>query len=93
MRNFTFMFYVARCELHFKTKMYIFVVFQCEGANCPTTPVWSCNFDQGMCPQLQNLLVGGDAEFQWTRHQGQTLTPNTGPAVDHTQGTFNGKLC
>ncbi len=55
--------------------------------------MWTCNFDQSTCPQLQSLPVGGDSEFLWVRNTGSTPTPGTGPTADHTIGGQGGEAC
>ncbi|XP_070557625.1 MAM and LDL-receptor class A domain-containing protein 1-like isoform X2 [Ptychodera flava] len=41
-----------------------------------------CDFEDDLCGWLQSL----DDEFDWSRHQGFTKTPHTGPSGDHTIG-------
>ncbi|XP_075067573.1 MAM and LDL-receptor class A domain-containing protein 1 [Mixophyes fleayi] len=52
--------------------------------NC--APELQCDFEHGMCNWIQDT----DDDFDWTRHQGQTPTLNTGPMKDHTLGTVKG---
>nr|XP_016850155.1 PREDICTED: MAM and LDL-receptor class A domain-containing protein 1 [Anolis carolinensis] len=52
---------------------------QCE-------PELQCNFELGLCNWEQDM----DDDFNWTRTQGPTSTPNTGPMKDHTLGTVKG---
>jgi hypothetical protein len=48
----------------------------------------NCNFDQHthLC-QWKNLR---DDDFDWTLHNGPTVSTGTGPSVDHTTGTKAG---
>lgn len=43
----------------------------------------TCTFQDGICGYTQDT---GDS-FDWTRGSGATVTPNTGPASDHTLGS------
>ncbi|XP_066440821.1 MAM and LDL-receptor class A domain-containing protein 1 [Eleutherodactylus coqui] len=52
--------------------------------NC--TSELQCNFEDGLCNWMQDT----DDDFDWTRHQGQTPTLDTGPMKDHTLGTAKG---
>ncbi|XP_072010896.1 MAM and LDL-receptor class A domain-containing protein 1 [Engystomops pustulosus] len=45
-----------------------------------------CDFEHGLC----NWMQDPDDDFDWTRHQGQTPTLDTGPMKDHTLGTARG---
>ena len=54
----------------------------CSGTN------GGCNFEQDMCTWT-NTRVGDD--FDWLRKMGSTISTATGPASDHTIGTFLGK--
>lgn len=47
----------------------------------------NCDFESDTCGYL-NTRVGD--QFDWLRSTGGTLTPNTGPSVDHTTGTDQG---
>lgn len=47
----------------------------------------TCDFEDGMCA-WQN--VPGD-DFDWQRKQGSTSDFGTGPNVDHTKNTVEGK--
>ncbi|XP_044280965.1 MAM and LDL-receptor class A domain-containing protein 1 [Varanus komodoensis] len=49
-------------------------------------PELQCNFELGLCNWEQDL----NDDFNWTRNQGPTSTPNTGPMKDHTLGTVRG---
>ncbi|XP_049338853.1 MAM and LDL-receptor class A domain-containing protein 1 [Astyanax mexicanus] len=46
-----------------------------------------CDFEEGLCSWTQD--VEGDI-FDWSRIQGPTPTPKTGPLKDHTWGTVDG---
>lgn len=50
------------------------------------TPELQCNFENGIC----NWEQATDDDFDWTRNQGPTTTPNTGPMKDNTLGTAKG---
>ncbi|KAM4705173.1 MAM and LDL-receptor class A domain-containing protein 1 [Rhinophrynus dorsalis] len=52
--------------------------------NC--NPELQCNFEEGLCNWKQDF----DDDFDWTRNQGSTPTPDTGPMKDHTLGTGKG---
>ncbi|XP_075684387.1 MAM and LDL-receptor class A domain-containing protein 1 [Rhinoderma darwinii] len=52
--------------------------------NC--TSELQCDFEDGLC----NWMQEPDDDFDWTRHQGQTPTLDTGPMKDHTLGTAKG---
>ena len=52
---------------------------------CP--PARLCDFGDNWC-HFTNIK--GD-QFNWTRRRGSTFSVNTGPSVDHTTGTQNGK--
>ncbi|XP_069815135.1 MAM and LDL-receptor class A domain-containing protein 1 [Dendropsophus ebraccatus] len=52
--------------------------------NC--TSELQCDFEDGLCNWIQDT----DDDFDWTRHQGQTQTLDTGPMKDHTLGTVKG---
>ncbi|KAJ8022720.1 MAM and LDL-receptor class A domain-containing protein 2 [Holothuria leucospilota] len=43
----------------------------------------TCTFEDGTCG-FYDLV---DDDFDWTRHQGSTLSTDTGPSGDHTTGT------
>ncbi|XP_062977317.1 MAM and LDL-receptor class A domain-containing protein 1 [Elgaria multicarinata webbii] len=49
-------------------------------------PELQCNFELGLCNWEQDM----NDDFNWTRNQGPTSTPNTGPMKDHTLGTVRG---
>ncbi|XP_078234386.1 MAM and LDL-receptor class A domain-containing protein 1 [Pogona vitticeps] len=49
-------------------------------------PELQCSFEHGLCNWEQDM----DDDFNWTRNQGLTSTPNTGPMKDHTLGTSKG---
>ncbi|KAL4635263.1 MAM and LDL-receptor class A domain-containing protein 1 [Arapaima gigas] len=51
------------------------------------SPDLQCSFEEGLCSWTQD--AEGDV-FDWTRIQGPTPTPNTGPWKDHTLGHVNG---
>lgn len=56
----------------------------------PTTPppvINNCTFEQGLCSWTN---AKGD-NFDWTRDRGGTASWNTGPSVDHTLGTRQGR--
>ncbi|XP_070567019.1 MAM and LDL-receptor class A domain-containing protein 2-like [Ptychodera flava] len=56
---------------------------------CPTPPYHSleCDFeDNHLCDWTQE----SDDDFDWTWGSGSTVTPGTGPSVDHTTGTDQG---
>ncbi|XP_040289986.1 MAM and LDL-receptor class A domain-containing protein 1 [Bufo bufo] len=53
--------------------------------NC--TSELQCNFEEGLCNWTQDTDTD---DFDWTRHQGQTPTTDTGPMKDHTLGTAKG---
>ncbi|XP_069502716.1 MAM and LDL-receptor class A domain-containing protein 1 [Ambystoma mexicanum] len=55
-----------------------------DEVNC--NPDLQCNFENGLCNWEQDT----DDNFNWTRINGPTPTPNTGPMKDHTFGTVNG---
>lgn len=46
-----------------------------------------CTFDINICEWEQATTDN----FDWIRHKGPTLTPNTGPSYDHTTGGRNSK--
>lgn len=48
--------------------------------------LFDCSFEDGMCDWIND--DNGDVE--WERNRGPTLTPNTGPDVDHTLGSALG---
>ncbi|XP_063781223.1 MAM and LDL-receptor class A domain-containing protein 1 [Pseudophryne corroboree] len=52
--------------------------------NC--TSELQCDFENGLCNWMQDI----EDDFDWTRHQGQTPTLDTGPMKDHTLGTAKG---
>ncbi|XP_020608618.1 MAM and LDL-receptor class A domain-containing protein 1-like [Orbicella faveolata] len=54
--------------------------FMLESGYCRST--FSCNFDTSMCGFVQD----SNDDFDWTRHQGSTLSSGTGPSADHTTG-------
>lgn len=54
---------------------------------CP--PPGSCDFEIDTCG-YSNTRKGDN--FDWQRSAGATLTPNTGPTVDHTTGSDRGIL-
>jgi hypothetical protein len=50
----------------------------------------SCNFEKdGLCDwqQIQN----GEDNFDWSINIGETSSKNTGPEVDHTTGSKEGR--
>ncbi|KAM7159543.1 MAM and LDL-receptor class A domain-containing protein 1 isoform 2-T2 [Molossus nigricans] len=49
-------------------------------------PGLQCNFENGLC----NWKQDSEDDFDWTRNQGPTSTPNTGPMKDNTLGTAQG---
>ena len=53
-------------------------------------PVFTqCDFDSGtLCGWTQ----ASDDQFDWTVHQKNTGTSQTGPSYDHTTGSNNGKI-
>ncbi|KAH3850646.1 hypothetical protein DPMN_093071, partial [Dreissena polymorpha] len=51
--------------------------------------VSSCNFDNDTNCIWHNVHAGDN--FDWTLHQGETPSENTGPTYDHTTGTLQGK--
>ncbi|XP_073437949.1 MAM and LDL-receptor class A domain-containing protein 1 [Dendrobates tinctorius] len=55
-----------------------------DESNC--TSELQCDFEDGLC----NWIQDSDDDFDWTRHQGQTPTLDTGPMKDHTLGTAKG---
>ena len=46
-----------------------------------------CDFERGLCGYTQSQ----SDNFDWTRHQGTTLSSNTGPLTDHTFKNDTGK--
>ncbi|XP_052269942.1 MAM and LDL-receptor class A domain-containing protein 1-like [Dreissena polymorpha] len=58
-----------------------------NGENCSTDS--RCNFDNDTNCIWHNVHVGDN--FDWTLHQGETPSENTGPTYDHTTGTHQGK--
>ncbi|XP_077347057.1 MAM and LDL-receptor class A domain-containing protein 1 isoform X1 [Lithobates pipiens] len=55
-----------------------------DESNC--TSELQCDFEDGLCNWAQET----EDDFDWTRHQGQTPTLDTGPMKDHTLGTVRG---
>ncbi|XP_023673966.2 MAM and LDL-receptor class A domain-containing protein 1 isoform X1 [Paramormyrops kingsleyae] len=51
------------------------------------SPDLQCSFENGLCSWTQ---MTEEDVFDWTRIQGPTPTPNTGPWKDHTLGHVNG---
>ncbi|KAM4729149.1 apical endosomal glycoprotein [Anableps anableps] len=51
---------------------------------CPDSDL--CDFEEGSCNWQQAI----SDDFDWIRHSGSTLNPNTGPDVDHTTNTPTG---
>ncbi|XP_014669304.1 PREDICTED: leukocyte tyrosine kinase receptor-like [Priapulus caudatus] len=50
-------------------------------ATCASMPDGArCDFEQGFCGWLNSI----HDDFEWTRHNGSTPTPETGPTTDHT---------
>lgn len=49
-----------------------------------------CTFEDGLCGWT-NLKEKRDSHLDWTRYKGASPTANTGPSVDHTLGTDEGK--
>ena len=49
---------------------------------------FSCDFENGMCPGWE---VNQGGQFPWKVHNGSTPSPYTGPDVDHTKKTSDGK--
>ncbi|XP_013409923.1 MAM and LDL-receptor class A domain-containing protein 1 isoform X1 [Lingula anatina] len=47
------------------------------------TAPFTCNFDKNVCGFTQS----SSDQFDWTRHQGNTSSPKTGPSKDHTTGS------
>ena len=43
----------------------------------------TCDFETDTCGWTQS----GADDFDWTRHNGNTSSPNTGPDGDHTDPT------
>ncbi|XP_071479396.1 MAM and LDL-receptor class A domain-containing protein 1-like, partial [Diadema antillarum] len=65
-----------------------FTVDCCDGSDeirvdCESFGYTLCDFEDGFCGWSQMTTD----EFDWTRHQGDTGSENTGPAEDHTTGT------
>ena len=62
----------------------------CTGSYAPDCLLLeaTCNFDVSLCGFEQ----GTDDKFDWTRHNGNTLTSGTGPSFDHTTGDMTGEL-
>ena len=54
----------------------------------PCPPSGSCDFESDLCT-WQNAETAVDVE--WVRNSGPTPTEGTGPDVDHTIGTEQGK--
>ena len=50
-----------------------------------------CTFEDGLCGWT-NVKDKRDSGLDWTRLKGPSPTENTGPSVDHTFGTDEGKL-
>lgn len=50
--------------------------------------VGPCNFESGLCG-WKDTSIGS---YQWSRNKGSTVTPGTGPSVDHTCGNASCKL-
>ncbi|CAH3118157.1 unnamed protein product [Pocillopora meandrina] len=48
--------------------------------------IYDCTFENNTCTWTQAL----DDTFNWTRHQGSTLSRFTGPSTDHTTGGATG---
>lgn len=48
----------------------------------------SCDFEYDMCGFFNPY---SSSTFDWLRNSGETSTSNTGPPVDHTTSTDNGK--
>ena len=55
----------------------------------PCPPPGDCNFESDMCTWT-NVQNSGD-QFDWLRGSGGTPSSFTGPAIDHTTGTAQGK--
>ena len=47
----------------------------------------NCNFDKGFCTWTNDHAYD---RFDWTLGHGSTVSTNTGPTNDHTQGNSNG---
>lgn len=45
-----------------------------------------CDFEEGSC----NWQQATSDDFDWIKHSGSTLNPNTGPESDHTTNTPTG---
>lgn len=50
----------------------------------------TCTFQDGICGYTQDTTDSNN--FDWSRGSGATITPNTGPAADHTLGSAAGML-
>ncbi|CAB4028882.1 RNA-directed DNA polymerase from mobile element jockey, partial [Paramuricea clavata] len=48
---------------------------------------FSCNFE---VPNSCQWTQDASDDFNWTRHQGRTESPHTGPLTDHTKGLASG---
>ena len=59
-----------------------------EVKNGPCPPPGSCDFEKGLCA-YQNDLTGD--KFDWERNTGHTGSIGTGPGIDHTTGSAQGK--
>lgn len=52
-------------------------------------PIGYCDFESDTCGYSNSRT--GD-QFDWLRSTGGTLTPNTGPSVDHTTNSDRGNI-
>ncbi|WAR20368.1 ALK-like protein [Mya arenaria] len=60
---------------------------------CDSLPTHAmCTFEEDTCgwTNMFNDPKARNEHFDWTRHQGPSPTPDTGPKVDHTLGTTEG---
>ncbi|WAR20364.1 ALK-like protein, partial [Mya arenaria] len=60
---------------------------------CDSLPTHAmCTFEKDTCgwTNMFNNPEARNEHFDWTRHQGPSPTPDTGPKVDHTLGTTEG---
>ena len=52
---------------------------------CP--PPGNCDFESGICGYLNTRV---NDQFDWLSSSGGTLSPNSGPSVDHTTNSDQG---